>query len=325
MSAKTDNKGYAKVELTLSRFGGDVFWPGAYTAEDPHLAKYIRGHAKLKKKAPVLAADAVTVWRKFWYQEVRVSGINVAGFGDAADTYSDVKTEMSAAPVVEMPRKTADKISPPVIFPKHMVSYYLNNARTAYINNYPNDNGNALVVGDATESTFFKLVKPAEDKPVAIPILNAHALWVADGLTSSDSIPWFDATGFPKRFSADKKLLDPPLQGGTLLRSGRWRAVDWDPAANHGAGDWVNDRSGNLAAGDISLDSGRSSPKEVQIKKPAGLVLAAAGTQVTITNLTFRAGRPIWAPHMMTASSIPTRPMMSRILSIRSIMRSATL
>ncbi len=290
LSAKTDNKGYAKVELTLSRFGGDVFRPGAYIAEDPHLAKYIRGHAELKKKAPVLAADAVTVWRKFWYQEVRVSGINVAGFGDAADTYSDVKTEMLAAPVVEMPRNTANKISPPVIFPKHMVSFYLNNARTAYINNYPNDIGDALVVGDATETRFFSLAKPAEDKPVAIPILNAHALWVQDGLTSSDSIPWFDATGFPKQFTADKKLLDPPLQGGTLLRSGRWRAVDWDPAANHGTGGWINDRRGNLAAGDISLDPGRSSPREVQIKKPAGIVLAAAGTQVTITNLTFRAG-----------------------------------
>ena len=290
LSAKTDNKGYAKVELTLSRFGGDVFWPGAYIAEDPHLAKYIRGHAELEKKAPVLAADAVTVWRKFWYQEVRVSGINVAGFGDAADTYSDVKTEMLAAPVVEMPLKTANKISPPVIFPKHMVSFYLNNARTAYVNNYPNDNGDALVVGDATETRFFSLVKPAEDKPVAIPILNAHALWVQDGLTSSDSIPWFDAASFPKKFTADKKLLDPPLQGGTLLRSGRWRAVDWDPAANEGAGGWTNDRSGNLAAGDISLDPGRSSPREVQIKKPAGIVLAAAGTQVTLTNLTFRAG-----------------------------------
>ncbi|MCF6281482.1 MAG: hypothetical protein L3J28_04590 [Candidatus Polarisedimenticolaceae bacterium] len=289
LSAKTDATGYAKVELTLSRFGGDIFWPACYISEDPHLAKYVDGFAGLEKRVPTMTENSVTVWRKFWYQEVKVTGIDVAGFGDSAETYEDVKADMIAAPVVEMPRATADAIATPVIYPKHMVSFYLNNARTAYINNYPGDTDDALVVGDATESTFFNLAKPASDRPVMIPILNAHALWVADGTTSSAAIPWFSAADFPLDFSADKKLLDPPLQGGDLLISGDWESMDWDAAANGGAGDWVNPQSGALQAADIELDPNRSSPRAVQIKKPAALVVIAA-TEVTITNLTLRGG-----------------------------------
>ena len=217
LSAKTDDKGYAKAELTLSRFGGDVFWPACYIGEDPHLAKFVDGHADLEKRKPVKASHSVAVWRKFWYQEVKVAGLNVAGFGDAARTYEDVKAEMLASPVVEMTEVKANTISPKVIYKKHMVSFYLNNTRTAYVNNYPGDNGEALVVGDDNRSEFFKLAKPESDKPVAIPMLNAHALWVKDGLTSTATIPFFNATGFPKRFSASKKLLDPPLQGGDLV------------------------------------------------------------------------------------------------------------
>ena len=290
LSAKTDDKGYAKAELTLSRFGGDVFWPACYIDEDPHLAKFVDGHADLEKRKPVKASHSVAVWRKFWYQEVKVAGLNVAGFGDAARTYEDVKAEMLASPAVEMTKVKANTISPKVIYKKHMVSFYLNNTRTAYVNNYPGDNGEALVVGDDNRSEFFKLAKPESDKPVAIPMLNAHALWVKDGLTSTATIPFFNATGFPKRFSASKKLLDPPLQGGTLLKTGSWEAWDWDPAANHGAGAWGNRRTGNLSAGDVELDSNRSDPRYVNIKKPAGIVVAATGTRVKITNLTLRAG-----------------------------------
>ncbi len=285
LSALTDDNGYAKMELGLSRFGGDVFWPACYIGEDPHLAKYVDGHADLEKRKPAMAVDSVSVWKKFWYQEVRVAGLNVAGFGDAADTYSDVKTEMIAAPVVEMTRQKADKIRPRIIYPKHMISFYLNPARTAYVNNYPNDAGDGLVVGDATEARFWPLAKPVSDKPVMIPILNAHALWVKDGLTSSDSVPWFNASNFPVDFSADKDLLDPPLQGGTLLKSGRWTAEDQNPTTLA----WENRRSGRLKAADLALDPGRSAASTVQIKKPSKLKLKAGVlTRVRITGLTLR-------------------------------------
>ncbi len=291
LSATTDANGKASKELTLSRFGGDKFLPACYIDQDPHLAKYIHGHADLQKKKPVFAAKAINVWRKFWYKEVKVKGIVVAGFGNAADTYVTVKAEMVAATAVEMTRNAANALATRAIFKKHMVSFYLNDAGTDYVNNYPNDNGDALVVGDDNESSFFALATAEADKPVMIPMLNAHALWVADGVTASQAVPWFRTTGFPLSLTADKELIDPPIQGGTLFSAGLWVAQDWDPAANGGAGAWGNARNGNLAAADISLDPGRSDPRAFQVKKPAGIVVSANGTRVKIAGLTLRAGK----------------------------------
>jgi hypothetical protein len=286
MAQPTDDKGAAKKELMLSRFGGDVYHPAAYMDQDAHLAKYVHGHADLAKRKPVLAAESIAVWRKFWYQEVKVKDLQVAGFGNAADTYSDVKVVMEAASVVEMPRATADGISPRVIYPKHMLSYYVDTATNAYVNNYPSDVGDGLAVGDATESKFFALAKPATERPVMIPVLNAHGLWVADGQTAVQTTPWVDisATPFPLSLLANKQLLDPPLQGGTLYVAGRWQAADWDAAANGGAGAWINPRGGGLAADDVSLDPARNDPRAFIVTKPAALVLAAK-TRFKIANL----------------------------------------
>jgi hypothetical protein len=271
---------YAKKELILSRFGGDKFQPAAYIDQDPHLAKYVNGHTDLEKRKPKFGAEVIEVWRKFWYQEVKVQGVNVAGFGNAADTYRDIKVIMEAGPVVEMPRATADALSPKAIYPKHMLSYYLDTVTNTFLNNYPNDNSDGLMVGDDNESTFFALALPAADKPVMIPMMNVNGLWVANGNTGLINSPWIDltATPFPLTISTgngDKQLIDPPLQGGNLLVSGTWQAEDWDPAANGGAGAWVNARNGPLAAANISLDSGRSDPRRALVSQPAGLVLAA--------------------------------------------------
>src|SRR5262249_43293252 len=44
---ETDKDGLAKVEVQLSRFGGDKFHPACYLEQDAHLAKYVHGHADL--------------------------------------------------------------------------------------------------------------------------------------------------------------------------------------------------------------------------------------------------------------------------------------
>jgi hypothetical protein len=289
LSQATDDKGAAKKELTLSRFGGDVFHPAAYIEQDPQLAKYVHGHADLGKKKPVRAAKKITVWRKFWYQEVKVKGLAVAGFGNAADTYDDVKATMEAAPAIEMKRSDADAIRPRVIYPKHMLSYYVDTATNAYKSNYPGDAADGLAVGDATESKFFALVKKTSERPVQVPMLNAHGLWVGDDTTAAQTTPWTElpAAAFPLPFDAAKELLDPPLQGGTLLAAGRWEAEDWDPAANAGAGAWVNARNGALAAADLSLDPSRSDPHTFQVGQPARLV-PAAKTRVRFTGVQLR-------------------------------------
>jgi len=276
MSHATDDKGAAKKELVLSRFGGDVFHPAAYIEQDVHFAKYVHGLADNEKRKPVRAEKKLTVWRKFWYREVKVAGVQVQGFGNAADTYKDVKAVMEAADAVEMSRSDADNIRPRVIYPKHMLSYYLDTNTNAYVNNYPGDASDGLAVGDATESKFFKLVKKSGRRPVEVPMLNAHGLWVADGRSASQNLPWVEQPAFPIVLDADKELLDPPLQAGkTLLYEGKWEAEDWDPAANAGAGAWVNRRGHDFVAADISLDPSRSDAHTFQVSQPAGLNPAA--------------------------------------------------
>lgn len=294
-SEKTDAKGYAKKEVKLSRFGGDKFYLAAYVEQDPHLAKYIDGHADLSKRKPVMTADPLQVWRKFWYKEVKVAGLLVSGFRDAADTYKDVKALMVPGTVVEMPRTTADAINPPVIYKKHMVSYYSD--ATGYHNNFPGDTGDALVVGDATESDFFALAAAEGDKPVMYPMLNAHALWVAGGADPSAPVstgpatyPWATPAEFNSnsvKMTLSYQLLDPPLQGGTLLVRGKWAAQDWVPHPNAATpsgpeqpagaapGRWGNGRQGDLQAGDVSLDPNRSNPHDVRVTLPAGVVVGA--------------------------------------------------
>lgn len=279
VDAKTDNKGYKHHEVTLSRLGGDKFYLAAYLDQDPHLAKYIDGHADLQKRKPVTRTDPVQVWRKFWYKEVKVERINVAGFMKAPDTWKDVMAVMTPAGAVEMKRKKADKVTPQVVYPKHMVSYYLNAARTAYINNYPNDKNDALVVGDDNESKFFKLAKAEKDKPVMLNMLNAHALWVKGGNTGAQTVHWHKSTAFPLAFNVKKHTIDPPIAKGNLLKSGNWEARDFNPAT----GKWVNSRKGKLKASDLELDPARSDPRMVKIKWPAGVKVDPNGTQLKIT------------------------------------------
>jgi hypothetical protein len=304
-SEKTDDKGYAKKEVRLSRFGGDKFYLAAYIEQDPHLAKYIDGHTDLSKRKPVMAEDPIQVWRKFWYKEVKVAALLVSDFRDAADTYEDVMAIMEPGTVVEMPRSDADLISPPVIYPKHMVSYYVSGG--AYQNNYTGDTGDALVVGDANEGQFFALATAEGDKPVMYPMLNAHALWVAGGTTVPEvpdsegpgTYPWAPPDDFRNSnvsISFTQQFLDPPLQGGTLLVRGRWAAQDWIPHSNpatpsapdqpSGAppGRWGNGSNGDLEAGDVSLDPNRSDPRAVRVTLP-GRVVVAAYTRIKIFGL----------------------------------------
>ncbi len=302
-SEKTDSTGYAKKEVTLSRFAGDKFYLAAYIEQDPHLAKYIDGHTTLEKRKPVMTTDPIQVWRKFWYKEVKVAGLLVSDFRNAAETYKDVKALMVPGTVVEMPRLTADAISPRVIYPKHMVSYYI--SQGAYLNNFPGDMGDALVVGDPNESEFFSLAAAETDKPVMYPMLNAHALWIPGGTCGIPlsegpfTTPYAPATDYENSLvtiTCNNQLLDKPLQGGNLLVRGNWAAQDWIPhsdltlpsGANQPSGapvgSWGNYRNGTLAIGDVSLNPNRSDPRVAQVTLPTGCT-KATHTRVKLSNL----------------------------------------
>lgn len=268
LSAKTDADGYAKLELTLSRFGGDKFQPGAYIEQDPHLAKYIHGHTDLEKKKPTLYKDAIQVWRRFWYQIVEVEGIAAPGLAPAVGQYERVKADMQACANLQVTRATVNGFNPPAIYPMYMVR--LNGGA-----------GDALVVSDTNKAQFFAGFAAEADKPIKVPILVCDAQWDAGGNSAAVTVPNVPASSFPRDVATSKLVLSPPLQGGDLLVSGAWEAKDWDA----GAGAWVNPRNGALSNADLTISQTRDSLKKVTVNLPAGVGPTTPQTKVWIQNL----------------------------------------
>jgi hypothetical protein len=285
VAGATDASGSATARVRLSRFGGDKFYLAAYLECDLHLAKHVDGHPDLGPCVPPMRPTPIQVWRKFWYKEIKVDGLQVAGFGSAPDVYKDVYAVMEAAPEVVMSPQAAAAIQPTAIYPKHMVSYYEDTTTQKFCNNYPNDMSDALIVGDANYDKFMALAPPEADKPVMIPMVNAHALWVAERApTHGNDSQWTTAGSFPVAIDVEFPTLDPPLQGGTLLHSGQWEAEDWDPATST----WGNTRNGVLKSNDVSIDPGRSDPQFVRVSIPQDVTVAQPGTRIRILDLKVR-------------------------------------
>lgn len=268
LSAKTDAEGYAKVELVLSRFGGDKFWPTAYVDQDPHLAKYVRGHAELKKRVPVLSKKSITVCRKIWYQRVTVEGIACPEFTQAAEQYKRVKAKLTKAPDLVVSRATVDGYNPKAIYPAYMVKVGGGNAEK-------------LVVSDTNKNQFFASFVAAADKPNMIPILVCDAQWDPAGTTAPATPTAVRPTAFPLAVGVGKKVLSPPLQGGDLFVSGTWKAAEYDT----GTATWSNVRSGSLSNADISVDPSRTDLRHVRVALPAGVGATTAETWVYIEDL----------------------------------------
>lgn len=302
VTEKTDASGYAKKEVTLSQLGGDKFYLAAYIEQDPHLGKYIDGHTDLGKRKPAMRADAIQVWRKFWYKELKVEGIVVKDFGNAADTYEDVKTVMAAGGVKEMTRLAADALDPPAIYPKHMLSYYFDSVSGGYKNNFPGDASDGLMVGDVHEAKFWVLAPDEGDKPVMFRMLNAHALWVP-GNNSAAVNPgggaWTTGDAFPMDVDVGTQVIDPPQTAGAkLLTSGTWKSEDLietpppmgSPVGTPSTFAWGNPRNGNLDPDDLQLDPNRDDPNMIQVKLPKGLGVVAdpAKVRVKIRSLVVR-------------------------------------
>ncbi len=90
LSKETDEKGYAKVEVQTSRFGGDKFLPASYLMQDPHLARFVQEQADLSKRKPVVASKVMTVWRKLYCQVTALDGMTIPSLGVAQATFKDV-------------------------------------------------------------------------------------------------------------------------------------------------------------------------------------------------------------------------------------------
>lgn len=273
LSAKTDENGFAKKEVRLSRFGGDKFVPAAYIDQDPHLAKYVHGHAELEKKKPILAKKSITVWRKFWYQVVKVQGITTPALGPAEEQYKRVRATMKTCKALGVKRRTVKKMNPQAIYPRYMV--ILNGG-----------NADALVVSDSNKDQFFNGFKAEAKKPIKIPLLICDAQWDEGGDSSGVNLSLSPAD-FPRNITTDKLVLNPPLQGGDLLVSGDWTAAerDPDPAKAGTPAEWQNIRNGSLTNADLSVDPNRVNKRDVRVALPAGVGATTPATRVWIQNL----------------------------------------
>jgi len=273
LSKKTDADGKAEYEVHLSRIGGQVFEPACYVTQDPHLAKYVQDHADLGKRKPVRAAHTITVWRRFAYQKVTVTGRNYPATAPSEAVYERVKAKMLERPAKNYTQDEVRAMALPALYPEY---------------NFKVNGGNGVVlnVSDANTGQFFADINAETEHPIKVPIVTCDYNW---GL-EQDSAP---ATGldniapaaFPVAVDTNVYVCDPPLQGGNLLVSGDWEAADWDPAADGGNGDWVNFRSGSFVDGEITVDPNRGNLKQVHVALPAGIGAVTADTSVDIKNL----------------------------------------
>jgi hypothetical protein len=283
-SQDTDAQGQADCDLILSRIGGDKFRPGAYIPQDPHLAAYVHGHATLEKRKPKLADNRIKVWRKFAYQKVKVRGQPAyPSTGKAEDVYGRVRAEMVKVPSHYVDAAVVQGWARPSLLPEYM--FKKNGSNKLKLN-----------VSDANQAQFFNLVAASAEHPIKVVIVTCDFNWGNERNSAAPlNLVEIPAADFPVNLDTDVHVCDPPLQGGALLVSGTWEAKDWDAAANGGAGAWVNPRNGVLGAGDVGVDPKRdgNEPEQgaplainkVQVQLPAGVVVGAADTYVSISNL----------------------------------------
>ena len=257
LSEKTDSDGKAKKTLTLSRFGGDKFWPACYIEQDAHLAKYVDGHAQLGVKVPDRATSAVEVWRRFWYQLINVAGVPNPGVAGAVGQYDRVKSEMTAATPKTMTVAQARDLK--AIYPLYMVKVNGGNA-------------DCLVVSDKNKKKFFSGISAEGDKPIKIPILICDAQW--DPGPDTDAVDSnFKAANASLNLKLSRLVLTPPLQGGKLVVSGQVE-YRYDDPANPGA--WITPAPIKLTDANVDINPARDDRKRVRVTAPAAVATAFA-------------------------------------------------
>lgn len=268
-SEDTDAEGVADCELVLSRFGGDQFVAAAYIAQDPHLAAYVDGHKDLSKRKPRLCSHPIKVWRKFAYQKIKVKGLPTYPSTDKAEgMYGRVRARMVKQPSVYVDLATVQGWPKKSVLPEYM--FKVGGSRTKL----------KLNVSDANQDQFFALVTADTEHPIKIPIITCDHNWAEERESALVSGFQLGPGDFPRAVRTNLHVCNPPVQGGTLLASGKWRAAEPD-----GAGGWTNMREAPLAATDLDIDPDRTSIKEVQVKLPAAIGGIGPDTRIWIEDL----------------------------------------
>ena len=268
IQAMTDAKGKAKAKVSLSRFGGDKFQPAAYIDQDAHLSKFYNGLSDLNKRKPVFSDKKITVWRKFWYQQVKVEGLAFPAFTGAEGQYTEVKAEMTQTVDLDVTKAAVKGFVPPGIYPKYMV----------LLKGGADD---ALVVSEPNKAKFFTGYKKDKDKPIKIPILICDAQWDPDGNSGAVNQGELKPSKFPMKFSMDKKALTPPLQGGNLVVSGEWIVAEKNAVTKK----WTQVRKGNLSDTEVTIDPDRKSLFDVKVDLAAVAGPFTSKERIWIKNL----------------------------------------
>ncbi len=269
VSAKTDAKGVAQTEdLKLSNFGGEVYKIGAYTSQDPHLAKYVDGHADLGKRKPALSEE-IPIWRKIFIQishndatAIPARALTETAFGD-----NQVFVEIEE---IDLKRFTKADIAGLVEHPRWQ---FEPGGGTAKV----------ICVGAHNKAGFYALFKAATvaTSPKAHLIM-CDFQWDPElGTVQSFSLSAQSATVNYANAAGNDWLgvFDPPLSGALVPANSSWWS--WN--------DGTKVHNGWLSSADVAVQQARGHTSEVRITLPAQCKAGectgcAGGTNIAPTN-----------------------------------------
>lgn len=249
--AKTDVNGEAIKEVRLSQFGGDKFYLAAYIEQDPHFAKYIHNHADLGTRKPVMAANEVNVWRKFWYQVTRAASHAVPKPDKSVTAYEKVFAEMLAAA-----ETTFTEVSVPAntFYPGWMVKM-------------GGGDTNESVIGIHNKDEFYKKFKAEKNKPVKGHLIICQHQWDAEGRYADKSYGEFISELQTRTITKNPSdeiqfTLDGAKNAGIVKPALSGNLVD--------LGEWSGDgKTGKLTEANILVEKSRTSLYAIRISLPS--------------------------------------------------------
>jgi hypothetical protein len=248
----TNDQGVAEKEVTLSRFGGDVFWGAAWIDDDPLLADFVDGDTVKGKRKPV-SSKKLHVWRKIWFQMTYAQGFNPPVPDAAIAAYKKVKAEFvqaAAGPV----RYDASATPPGTWYPEWMVKQ-------------GGGNQNVSVVGDHNKAHFFGMLATVADEPCKAHLVICEHQWDPN----TTALKTVDITTNPSaEIVFSKHVLKPTLKNVPLVIEAKYLV----PPST-----WVD-----LTDADILVENTRTSINAVKVKLPdtAPVPTATAPVKVKI-------------------------------------------
>lgn len=273
---ETNADGEAEMKLTLPRIAGEKFTPACYIGEDPHLAKYIDGHADLSKKKPVLSTTPIRVWRRFWIQPIRPHIMSSVSLADSVGKYAAANAEMKVEPDVVLSASDIN-VTPKAVYPEYMVK----------------DGGgttNRFVATDYNMNHFYSKVRPSADKPLKVPMLLCEANFGDAGVSSAVNNLQVRITDFPQEVQMSMCAMTPCIDDNSknLLASGTWKL--YRPSTTR-PGTWREIESGALRAADVTILQTRTNKYCIHIKRPSNIVSTAMNTVVVFQNITINGAK----------------------------------